>query len=154
MQERAEVDEYNKRVKKENKAHENDPNWKKKRTKAAPALVYEEIAGVYQQSGPPLTEAEKRDMLKEYAEGWQERNPKMALVGIYYHADEEGKTRICISTMYLLARDINEARSVRTVWSGPVMRWGTSPKVLNRVLKSNGRATNVMPYRGYARPTE
>lgn len=78
-------------MKKENKAHENDPNWKKKRTKAAPALVYEEIAGVYQQSGPPLTEAEKRDMLKEYAEGWQERNPKMALVGIYYHADEEGK---------------------------------------------------------------
>ena len=91
MQERAEVDEYNKRVKKENKAHENDPNWKKKRTKAAPALVYEEIAGVYKQSGPPLTEAEKRDMLKEYAEGWQQRNPKMALVGIYYHADEEGK---------------------------------------------------------------
>ena len=30
-------------------------------------------------------------MLKEYAAGWQQRNPKMALVGIYYHADEEGK---------------------------------------------------------------
>lgn len=62
-----------------------------KRPKAAAALVYEEIAGIYQQGGPELTTDEKKALLKEYADGWQQRNPSMALVGVYYHEDEEGK---------------------------------------------------------------
>lgn len=91
QRERAEAELYNEKAKAENKAHENDPGWKPKRPKAAAALVYEEIAGIYQQGGPELTTDEKKALLKEYADGWQQRNPSMALVGVYYHEDEEGK---------------------------------------------------------------
>lgn len=94
---RAEADAYNEQVKKDNEAikarnlasGKPKSEWEPlRRTKAAAAPVYEEIAGVYQQEGPPLSLDDKRAILKEYADGWAQRNPGMALVGVYFHADE------------------------------------------------------------------
>ena len=31
-----------------------------------------------------------REILKEFVDGWSERNPNLELIGAYYHADEEG----------------------------------------------------------------
>lgn len=53
--------------------------------------VYELIAGVYDRSIPFET---KREILKEYADEWEKRNPNLELVGVYFHADEQGEEHI------------------------------------------------------------
>lgn len=95
MERRAEAEAYNAEVKKANaeimarNAGKDKSEWEPlKRTRAAAAPVYEEIVGVYVQDGPELTEREKREILREYYDGWKQRNPNMAVVGAYYHADE------------------------------------------------------------------
>lgn len=58
--------------------------------------VYEIIAGIYPQGGLELTAREQRDALHLYVMGdgtpehpsWEDRNPGLKLVGVYYHADE------------------------------------------------------------------
>jgi Skp family chaperone for outer membrane proteins len=57
--------------------------------------VYEMIVGVYPglkaDGSHELSEIQIRHLLKEYVDGWQARNPNLALIGAYYHADERGK---------------------------------------------------------------
>ncbi len=50
--------------------------------------VYEMIVGVY---GDGIEQKEEKEILKEFVNGWKERNPNLELIGAYYHADEEGK---------------------------------------------------------------
>ena len=50
--------------------------------------VYEMIIGVY---GTDCTDQTKQEILRQFVDGWKERNPNLELVGAYYHADEEGK---------------------------------------------------------------
>lgn len=49
---------------------------------------YEMIVGVYDDVTDIQT---KKEILKEFVDTWQERNPNLYLVGAYYHADEQGK---------------------------------------------------------------
>ena len=37
-----------------------------------------------------LTEETAKSILREFVDGWQERNPHLVLIGAYYHADEQG----------------------------------------------------------------
>jgi hypothetical protein len=37
-----------------------------------------------------LTEETAKSILREFVDGWQERNPNLVLIGAYYHADEQG----------------------------------------------------------------
>lgn len=37
-----------------------------------------------------LDEKTAKSILREFVDGWQERNPHLALIGAYYHADEQG----------------------------------------------------------------
>lgn len=59
--------------------------------------AYEMIIGVYEQDGSgAISEAEKREILKEFCEGWKDRNPNLEMIGAYYHADEEGEPHVHI----------------------------------------------------------
>lgn len=55
--------------------------------------VYEMIiavgSGVDYTSGK-LDEKTAKSILREFVDGWQERNPNLVLIGAYYHADEQG----------------------------------------------------------------
>ena len=85
----ASVRAYNARQKRNDRKIEN--YLEKIKSDKSKHACYEMIVGVYHQSGQELTEQECKSILKEYAEGWQKRNPNLALVGVYYHADEQGK---------------------------------------------------------------
>ena len=55
---------------------------------AAKKPVYEMIIGVY---GADCSNDAKREILRQFVDGWKERNPNLELIGAYYHADEEGQ---------------------------------------------------------------
>ena len=55
---------------------------------AAKKPVYEMIIGVY---GADCSNDAKKDILRQFVDGWKERNPNLELIGAYYHADEEGQ---------------------------------------------------------------
>lgn len=56
-------------------------------------IAYEMIVGVYDES---IDEKTKKQILWDFAKGWKERNPNLAMVGCYYHDDEEGQPHIHI----------------------------------------------------------
>lgn len=58
-------------------------------------VCYEMIVGVYSADkivGP--SEVMQHDILKEFVDGWQKRNPNLELIGAYYHADEQGEPHV------------------------------------------------------------
>lgn len=59
--------------------------------------VYEMIIGVYgkDENGRQICDDETgKQIMKEFVETWQERNPNLELIGAYYHADEEGEPHV------------------------------------------------------------
>ena len=55
--------------------------------------VYEMIIAVGDRtdySSGNLDEKTAKSILREFVDGWQERNPHLVLIGAYYHADEQG----------------------------------------------------------------
>ncbi|MCR5699794.1 MAG: plasmid recombination protein [Treponemataceae bacterium] len=57
--------------------------------------VYEMIIGVYPSSqGEGISEEMQKAILKEFVDGWKERNPNLELIGAYYHADEQGEPHV------------------------------------------------------------
>lgn len=58
---------------------------------------YEMIAGIYTDpEDKDIPERERRQILREYMDGWERRNPNLRIVGTYYHADEDGQPHIHI----------------------------------------------------------
>ena len=57
--------------------------------------MYEMIIGVYPSEGS-IDENLQKEILKEFTDGWQERNPNLELIGAYYHADEQGEPHVHI----------------------------------------------------------
>ncbi len=51
--------------------------------------AYEMIVAIGNRDNPP-DPAVGKAILREFVGGWADRNPNMALIGAYYHADEEG----------------------------------------------------------------
>lgn len=59
--------------------------------------VYEMIIGVYSKDhnkGVMMPEEDQKAILREFVDGWKERNPNLELIGAYYHADEEGEPHV------------------------------------------------------------
>lgn len=56
--------------------------------------VYEMVPGVYPEKGECDPELCK-EILKEYFNGWDARNPSLALIGAYWHGDEQGDVGHC-----------------------------------------------------------
>ncbi len=56
-------------------------------------LAYEMICTVGSRDNRPDDDVCKM-ILREYVDGWKERNPNLELVGAYYHADEQGSPHI------------------------------------------------------------
>lgn len=52
--------------------------------------VYEMIIGVY----GDVPEDASKQIMREFVDGWQQRNPNLELIGAYYHADEEGQPHV------------------------------------------------------------
>lgn len=55
---------------------------------------YEMIIGVYgkDENGATIcTEEQGKTIMKQFVEGWKERNPNLELIGAYYHNDEQGE---------------------------------------------------------------
>lgn len=60
-------------------------------------LAYEMIIGIYgdnEVGGPVCSEELGKQIMKEFVDNWQERNPNLELIGAYYHADERGKPHV------------------------------------------------------------
>lgn len=54
---------------------------------------YEMIAGVY---GKEVDPEIGKEILREFVGDWKTRNPTLELIGVYYHADEEGQPHVHI----------------------------------------------------------
>lgn len=72
--------------------------------------VYEMIIGVYDEGVDDKT---KRDILKEFVDTWQERNPNLYMCGAYYHADEEGEIH-CHIDYIPVAHNYNKGMETQT----------------------------------------
>lgn len=93
--EAVEGEAVNEEIKQRNKAHKAKGE-QLERLRPVKKPVYEMIAGVYPQDGLELSERERRELLHLWFygdgtpenPGFQARNPHLAVVGAYYHADE------------------------------------------------------------------
>ena len=59
--------------------------------------VYEMIIGIYgkNEDGTSICSAEQgKEIMREFVDTWKQRNPNLALIGAYYHADEEGEPHV------------------------------------------------------------
>lgn len=66
-------------------------NDKKKHT------CYEMIIGVYNQDEiEACSEEMGKEIMREFVDNWEVRNPNLHLIGAYYHADEEGQPHVHI----------------------------------------------------------
>lgn len=54
-------------------------------------LGYEMIVGVYDES---VDDETKREILREFFDTWDERNPNLVLIGAYLHNDEQGEMHL------------------------------------------------------------
>ncbi len=52
--------------------------------------AYEMIVSIGNSRGEMVDDATGKEILKDFVDGWSERNPNLELIGAYYHADEEG----------------------------------------------------------------
>lgn len=60
---------------------------------------YEMIIGIYGRNddGTPICSNEMgKDIMREFVDNWQQRNPNLELIGAYYHADEAGEPHVHI----------------------------------------------------------
>lgn len=54
-------------------------------------VTYEMIIGVYPGDGETIAENVGKDIMRTFFTTWKERNQNLELIGVYYHADEQGK---------------------------------------------------------------
>ena len=87
------VDEYNLKQKREDRKIKD--YYRKICKDKKKNAVYEMIIGVYPKNEEMNRDMQK-DILKEFVETWQKRNPNLELIGAYYHADEQGEPHVHI----------------------------------------------------------
>lgn len=85
------VNEYNEKQKRPERRIDNYLQHIKSDKKMKP--VYEMIVGVYQDG---LSRSTKRQIYADFVNDWAKRNPRLKLVGAYFHDDEEGDAHLHI----------------------------------------------------------
>ena len=88
-------------------------------------VAYEMIAAVGNKRDRPDDET-CRQILKEYADNWERRNPNLIIAGMYYHADEEGTPHVHI-TFVPVAR-YEKGLKMRTGWKKALQQQGFEGK--------------------------
>lgn len=85
------VKEYNAKQKRADRKIDDYYTHVKKDAKKNP--VYEMIVHIGNMDNHPDEQLQK-EIYWEYIQDWQRRNPNMKLVGVYYHADEQGNSHL------------------------------------------------------------
>ena len=85
------VKEYNEKQSKDDRKIEDYYN--KMRDSKQQHPCYEMIVQVGSRDNP-ISKDDAKEILKEYAQSWNERNPNLELIGCYYHADEMGEPHL------------------------------------------------------------
>jgi hypothetical protein len=88
-------------------------------------VAYEMIAAVGNKRDRPDDET-CRQILKEYADNWERRNPNLIIAGMYYHADEEGTPHVHI-TFVPVAR-YEKGLKMRNGWKKALQQQGFEDK--------------------------
>jgi len=88
-------------------------------------VAYEMIAAVGNKRDRPDDET-CRQILKEYADNWERRNPNLIIAGMYYHADEEGTPHVHI-TFVPVAR-YEKGLKMRNGWKKALQQQGFEGK--------------------------
>lgn len=83
------VDEYNEKQKR--KDRQISSYYDKIKEDGKKHLGYEMIVGVYDKG---VDDDTKKAILREFFEGWDERNPNLVLIGAYLHNDEQGEMHL------------------------------------------------------------
>lgn len=73
--------------------------------------VYEMIVQVGSRKNP-ISPEESREIIKEYYDSWNDRNPNLELIGAYYHADEKGEPHLHAD--YIPVASYEKGLAVRT----------------------------------------
>ena len=82
--------------------------------------VYEMIVGVYDKN---ISDDTKKAILREFYEGWEQKNPNLYLLGAYYHADEPGAD-IHLHIDYIPFADCDKGMSIQNSLSKALEQQG------------------------------
>ena len=58
--------------------------------------AYEMIIAVGCRNGETIDDSVGKEIMREFVDGWRERNPNLEMIGAYYHADEQGVPHVHI----------------------------------------------------------
>lgn len=129
--EAAEAEAENAEIRERNKAHK-AAGEKSEKLKVAKKPVYEMVIGIYAQGDLKLTDEQCREMLRLYVLGdgtpehpsWQERNPGLRVVGIYYHADEPDGAGPHVHLDYVPVAEVAKGMAVQNSLEGALKAQG------------------------------
>ena len=113
--------------------------------------VYEMIVAVGSKDNP-IDTATSKEILKDYCKGWDSRNPNLAMIGAYYHADEQGVPHLHIDYVPVahgyvrglairngLDKALRERGYIKKGRETPQIQWErTENKALERLCHSRG----------------
>lgn len=137
-----EADQANEAIRARNKLHK-EAGEKLEKLKVAKKPVYEMIVGIYPKGDLELTERESHDALHLWVFGdgtdehksWEERNPGLKLVGVYYHADEPD-ARPHVHIDYVPVAECSRGMRVQNSLEGALNAQG---KVSGKVMCADGQ---------------
>ena len=113
--------------------------------------IYEMIVAVGSKDNP-IDEVTGKEILKDYCKGWDSRNPNLAMIGAYYHADEQGVPHLHIDYVPVahgyvrglairngLDKALREQGYIKKGRETPQIQWErTENKALERLCRSRG----------------
>lgn len=136
-----EADQANEAIRARNKLHK-EAGEKLEKLKVAKKPVYEMIVGIYPKGDLELTERESHDALHLWVFGdgdkhksWEDRNPGLKLVGVYYHADEPD-ARPHVHIDYVPVAECSRGMRVQNSLEGALNAQG---KVSGKVMCADGQ---------------
>lgn len=80
---------------------------------------YEMIIGIYGNSDPKT----EKEIMRDFVNTWNERNPSLELIGAYYHNDEQGTHHVHIDYIPIV-RDCTRGMEIQTGLNGALKEQG------------------------------
>ena len=91
------LEEYNQKQSREDRKIKSYYNHIDQDAKKKPC--YEMIIGIYKKDAHgkrAIPDEVGKEIMREFVDGWKERNPNLEMIGAYYHADEQGAPHVHI----------------------------------------------------------